>query len=304
MLTAMLLEMRLVSGLSQAQIDEETGLFANGRRLRNRPGQAGRAKPYTRNLICQAYKRLVPSPLSPHLREAHEELVELKRKPGSEALRRFLEINDGVLDDVLRENHPEDGLRRLEYFYFRLLVSFSMAIHGNRQATWCGGRFSHHLIVAQTAAEKGIVLADRLLQSEVHDGEATGRVKRLRALLVINLFQIYLEQYKRGYPNAAGQVVTCDQLKAQFLEQDALGKHWALVEEFPYLWQAIYNGLEQASFLEVEEPALRFYRKLVELDPGFQDFDYTPGEVDALSKEKQMAWFCERFRSTLHTPNP
>lgn len=302
MLTAMLLEMRLVSGLSQAQIDEETCLFANGRRLRNRPGQAGRAKPVTRNLICQAYKRLVPSPLSPHLREAYEELVELKRKPGTEPLRRFLVIYDGILDDVLRENHPADGLRRLEYLYFRLLVSFSLAIHG--QANWCGGRFSHHLIAAQTAAEKGIALADRLLQSEVHDGEATGRVKRLRALIVINLFQIYLEQSKRGYPNAAGQVVTRDQLKAQFLEQDALGKHWALVEEFPYLWQAIYNGLEQASFLEAEEPALRFYRKLVDLDPGFQDFDYSPGEVVSLSKEKEMAWFCERFRSTLHTPNP
>jgi hypothetical protein len=41
---------------------------------------------------------------------------------------------------------------------------------------------------------------------------------------------------------------------------------------------------------------------LKKLDPGFQSFDYSPGEVLAISAEPGMKWFSERYRDRLHKP--
>ena len=54
--------------------------------------------------------------------------------------------------------------------------------------------------------------------------------------------------------------------------------------------------------LRSEDDALYFYGKLMDLDPGFQSFDYSRGEVPALSEVPAMKWFCDRFRDTLHQP--
>jgi len=85
-------------------------------------------------------------------------------------------------------------------------------------------------------------------------------------------------------------------------DRSALAAVRQFLADNPYLWQAAYNGLELASAFESDVDALWFYGELKRLDPGFQSFDYSPGEVPSLSNEPGMAWFCRRYRKQLHVP--
>jgi hypothetical protein len=62
------------------------------------------------------------------------------------------------------------------------------------------------------------------------------------------------------------------------------------------LWQAAVNGLELASRLKASDnDMLFFYTELLRLDPGFERFAYSPGEVVAIKDEPGLAYFRERF---------
>lgn len=56
--------------------------------------------------------------------------------------------------------------------------------------------------------------------------------------------------------------------------------------------------------MEDDSYALWFHRESTRMDPGFQDFDYSPGELVAISVERGMAYFHSKYRDQLHTPNP
>jgi hypothetical protein len=109
---------------------------------------------------------------------------------------------------------------------------------------------------------------------------------------------------KAHYPGRNGRVMTIEEKETLFENKKALPFLKELMIKFPYLWQAPFNGLEQASSLRKDEFALWFYNKLKWLDPGFQDFDYSPGEVLAISAEPGMAYFNAKYRDKLHIPNP
>lgn len=268
------------------------------RRITNEPGFAKRIRPVTRDRIAEAHEARRPFPLIEYLRKAREMLTELKANPGSLKLKNYLMTLDGLLNAY----EPSDQTLLVDYKYMRMMVCMSKALHRGGRAKWFGSHdeWAEHLRRAQANAEEGMEIADAILQQNLRNE----RISRLRGFLFINWVQINQEQTKFGYANLSGKRMTVAEKEKLFREQDALSKLKALIVDFPYLWQAAYNGLEQASSLHEDEFALWFYGELKRLDPGFQDFDYSPGEVPAISAEPGMAFFQAKYRDQLHVPNP
>jgi hypothetical protein len=85
---------------------------------------------------------------------------------------------------------------------------------------------------------------------------------------------------KANFPNLSGKVMSISEMRRLFRKIDALGQLKKVVETFPYLWTAAYDGLEQSSMMEDDSYALWFHSELTRMDPGFQDLDYSPGELE------------------------
>jgi hypothetical protein len=152
---------------------------------------------------------------------------------------------------------------------------------------------------AQRDAESAIKLADQMLLIDPDNRD----VRHLRAILCVNWTQIIQEQVKAKFPNLNGHVMSVTEMRTLFREKDALRQLKEVVENFPYLWTAAYNGLEQSSMLQDDSHALWFYKELKRMDGGWQDFDYSPGDLLAISKEDGMTYFHIKYRDQLHIPN-
>jgi len=278
-------------------VEKAVGIDRKTRRhYTNVAGGALRAGPESTKRINRAHELRRPFPLSDHLRVARAELTRLKAFPGSDELEGFLRVLEGFLE----EHQPENPAKLVEYSYMRMLVSMSKALHSGGRSDWFEGRFGESLRIAQKHAEFGKEVADRLLNIE----PGNEQMSSLQAFLFINWIQIIQEQTKRGYENLSGKKMTFAEKEKLFRDHNALSTLQGLMGQFPYLWQAAYNGLEQASSLKDDVFAIWFYNELKRLDPGFQDFDYTPGEAVAISREPEMVYFHDKYRSELHIANP
>jgi hypothetical protein len=266
------------------------------RRITNEPGFARRVRSVTRERIAEVLEERRPFPLSDYLRKAREVLTELKASPGS----RKLETYVASLDGLLNAHDPSDQKLLVEYKYMRMMACMSKALHRGGRAQWFGSRkeWAEHLRAAQANAEEGMKVAGAVMQKNPSDEQ----IAHLHGFLFINWIQIIQEQAKAGYANLSGKPMSPAEKENLFRSEKALERLKVLMGKFPYLWQAAYNGLEQASSLREDQYALWFYNELKRLDPGFQDFDYSPGEVAAISAEPGMAYFHAKFREQLHTP--
>jgi hypothetical protein len=281
---------------SVAKTAESTGLSPKqvGRILKI-PGQGGAVQENTRRQLAAALEEVSPFPLLiERLKHARKHLLSLERYPGSNSLREFVCSYDGCLDQ-----EPDDDHGRIQFQYIRMMFATSKALYHGGKVNWFNPR-SKHLQDAQKDAESAIKLADQILQNDP-DNE---NVRHLRAILFVNWTQIIQEQVKAKFPNLNGTVMSVTEMRTLFREKNALGQLKEVIEKFPYLWTAAYNGLEQSSMLQDDSWALWFYNELKRMDCGFQDFDYTPGELVAISAERGMAYFHDKYRDQLHTPNP
>lgn len=261
-----------------------------------RPGYGNRASKGSRATIERIARVELPFPLLMRfLRVAREELVRLKAQPGKPALRKYLIILDGFL----KAHEPTDDALLMEFLYMRMMVAMSKALHQGGDPDGLDGSLAAHLAYAQECAQKGMEATDNWLRENPKDV----RVAHLRAVMYVNWIQIHQEQTKAKLPTLSGRVMTTTQLDKMFRDERVLAKLVVLVRLFPYLWQALYNGLELASTLHEDRYAMWFYRGLKKCDSGFQDFDYSPGEVMPISKEIGMKYFAKKYRSTLHIPN-
>lgn len=276
------------------------------RRLWKVPGAANNADPTTREQIAAALEKERPFPVKcAYLRKAREHLTLLKSRPGAEELENYLIELEGFLYAF----DPSDPAVLLEYKYMRMMVCASKALHRGTRTTWFGDRknWVEYLRAAVVNAEEAIPIADAILQQDPEDRD----VAHLRAILLVNWVQLLHEEAKKEYRNIPGKRMSQPELAALLRERQVLSMLKSLLAEFPYLWQAVYNGLELASSqMELadstqkdDDDALWFYETLKRLDPGFQDFDYTPGEVKAISKEPAMRCFHDKYRASRHIPN-
>jgi tetratricopeptide (TPR) repeat protein len=276
----------------QERVVEETGVEERViRHVMNDPGY--RPSATTRALIEQNYDRIVPFPMPPDLHPIREELIEAKADPGKRRLENVLI----KIDALLRLAHPQSPADRLSLRYLRVLGLMSKGLHHGGNVTWFGGPavWKQALADAEDECELAMQEADEVLLTNLAPKERE-MIEQLRPFLLINWLQLIAEQAKEKYKRTAAEA------ESLLRKRDAVQSLRKFLERNPFLWQAAYNGLEIASTLKSDGDALDFYKKLKELDPGFESFDYAPGEVRAISAEPGMAYFSQRYREQLHKP--
>ncbi len=256
---------------------------------------AGRICPIARREVERLLEAYRPFPLGDLYRKSREWLVAEKSRPGSDDLRRCLEILDGYLAQL----RPADETQEMEHHYMCMMVAVSKALHHGRKSGWFGDCTAAHLVCAQEHAEAGLRLAEASRAKKCNED----RVARLQAIFFVNWIMLILEQSKLGEKNLFSVKLKLEHGKQILRAENALVRLKCFVSEFPFLWQAVYNGLEVASTLNADADAIWFYTRLKSLDPGFQDFDYSPGEVLSISREEGMKYFHDKYRQKFHTPN-
>ena len=289
-------ELRDITG-SLAKAAERAGLTErHARRLVKEPGRGALVQENTRQQLAAALEEVSPFPLTlSSLKYGRSLLITLESNPGSNPLRDFL----CSYGELLNNQEPDDDHKRIQFGYMRMMIATSKAMYHGGKVSWFHPR-SEHLRNAQKDAESAIKLADQMLLNDPDNKD----VRHLRAILFVNWTQIIQEQVKAKFPNLSGKVMSVTEMRRLFRETKALGQLKKVVENFPYLWTAAYDGLEQSSMMEDDSHALWFHRELTRMDPGFQDFDYSPGELVAISAEHGMTYFHNKYRDQLHTPNP
>jgi hypothetical protein len=270
---------------------------ASDRRLRDIvriPGEGARVDKRLREDTRLAYLRKNPFPLPEYMLYARDELVVLKAWPGSAELRRRIIEVEGMLARHSPDSVWDDASRD----YLLGFTATSRATHHHNQDNWFGGRKGWKSAIEEAEAFhwKGHQKIVHALSAPLPrtDQEI---LRRLDQALYNNWLCAVGEQMKFGRSRVEVRNIL---EKAQALESLK-----QFLEDNSYLWQAAANGLEIASSIESsDEWMLYFYNKLKEIDPGFQSFDYSPGEIPALSAEPELANFCARFRNELHIDNP
>jgi hypothetical protein len=244
-------------------------------------------------LIDENYERIVPFPMPSDLRAIRAELVEAKAEPG----RRRLEIVLMKIDALLRLAHPRNCVDLLSLRYLTVLSLMSKALHAGTNPTWFGGppAWKQALADAEDECELAMQEADDALLTDLTPEERE-MIEKLRPFLLINWLQLIAEQAKLNYKRTQADA------EKLLRERNAIQSLRNFLEFNPFLWQAAYDGLEIASTLKLDDDALHFYGILKNLDRGFSSFDYSPGEVKAISAEPGMAYFSQKYRAKLHKP--
>lgn len=261
----------------------------------NTPGKGATISLTMRALIDNEHESLRPFPLPDDLRIAHNVLVRLKANPGSAELRDYLIMMEGLL---LRAKPSIAEAACITYMLG--MLNWSKAFHHGRKATWFGGmnNWKAYALQAEHEFEAAREFADKAQDAELAAAEKE-LILQLKPTIICNWFGVVAEQAKRGYRRSFPEVL--ELLK----ERKCVELLRSFVEDNPYLWQAIFNGLELSSWFQSAPDALWFYDHLKNADPGFQSFDYSPGEVPSIAKEPGMKWFHDEFRDRLHVPtNP
>jgi hypothetical protein len=297
MYPAKLLHMKELLGGAWSPFDEYIGIDKRLRRLIvNKPGYAARIDRRTQAALDMAYEQLQPFPLPEHHGLSRKRWLFLKQRPGDTELREFVIMLEGYL---LR-SQPRSIAERIADGYMKaVVVGMSKGLHHKNMHGWFGGHAGWKLALAEaeTECERNIRMADEALIDDLSRDDRY-MVERLRVLLIVNWIALVLEQAKRGYHRKV------DEALVLLEERGALETLTRSLREYPYIWQIAYNGLDLASMLKRDAEALEFYQHLKRLDPGFQSFDYPPGEAPALSAEPGMAHFCRQYREQLHIPLP
>jgi hypothetical protein len=276
----------------QERVSKETGLDQRVlRHIMNDPGYTTSTS--TQALINLNYDRIVPFPMSEEFRLFRKELTEAKAEPGGQKLEDALIKIDGLL----RVGRPQSAVDMVSLTYLRVLNLMSKGLHHGTRATWFGGplAWKQFLSQAEDECQRGMLDADQALVTDL-TAEDRKMIEQLRPFLLINWLDLIIEQAKKGYKRTNEEAVEL------LRKSDALLALRGFLERNPFLWQAAYNGLETASTLKSDNDALWFYERLVDLDPGWQSFDYSPGEVVSISVEAGMAYFSQRYRQRLHRP--
>jgi hypothetical protein len=263
------------------------------------PGAGATMRQHSREKIAGVHEECRPFPLRDEfLSSARSLYVDLKAKPGLPPLRKYLITLDGFL-----KVDPADEVQLVQYLYMRTVVSGSKALHHGGNANWFTNEDlprSKHLQDSQAHSERGMEVADEILRKHPEYED----IRHLRGLLFINWSQTILEQAKANWPDRNGRKRSLVGLNDDFRQNDVINTHKRILADFPYLWQAAYNGLEHSCVVRQDDDALFFHSELKRLDAGWQDFDYSPGEVLAISAEKGMSYFHNKYRDKLHIPNP
>lgn len=250
------------------------------------PGEGAKVRDFTAQRIVSEYHTMRPYPLKPWQRVFRDELVEAKAEPGSMKLLVKIQQIKGAVSD----SYPSCTLGKFGNNYLMYLACFSHAFHHSNSPNF--GTESEWRAYSKAAEEElsaGLLIIRQLLKDPPPDANQ----EQLECLEEIFFSNLMITVFFRSQHKHARSM---DDVLKYLREQDAVGKLRKFLKSNPYLWQAAYNGLEFSSRLHADDATMFwFYYRLCENDPGFTDFDYSPGEVASINAEDGMAYFRSRY---------
>jgi hypothetical protein len=255
------------------------------------PGYGAEVSDRLRVIARNAVEEIDPFPLPLHFNLTRKSFSLLKKRPGSPELRDRINEIEGTLSAASYTSAFDNAGK----CYLLALTAISRGLHHGTNATWFGGKRLEAIQDAQSWCLEGRKYVEAPA-ADLTDEELINRKKLDYALFSNWLIAVASEsKFKSG----RSKEVTHGILK----DADVVGVLKRFLEENKFLWQAAANGLELTSTLgSPDEDMLYFYDRLTALDPGFTSFDYSPGEVPAISNEPGMKRFHDKFRASLHKP--
>lgn len=258
--------------------------------LTTKPGAANSINDRNKKAINEYYNNVNPFPLPDHQNLCRTHFEALKVRSGSqELLEKIIEIEGWV-----EYSDPDSKFVSAGNYYLSFMAKFSRAMHRKSNVNFCTeNQIPDYLKDAENALRTGLKIIHEALQDPLLTKEYD-KLHNLGEIMYMNLVVtcVARSDFPGGYSN--------DELKEILNSMNSIDNLKKLVDTKPYMWQAAYNGLEVASRLERDDATLKyFYGKLVEMDPGFKDLSYKPGEAKALDEEPAMNFFIGR----IHTNN-
>lgn len=256
--------------------------------LTTKPGAANNINDKNKKTINEFYNKVNPFPLPDHQNLCRTNFELLKTRSGSqELLEKIIEIEGWV-----EYSDPVSKFVSAGNYYLSFMAKFSRAIHRESNVNFCTeNQIPAYLKDAENALRTGLGIIHEALQDPLLSNEHN-KLSDLSEIMYMNLVVtcVARSDFSGGYSS--------DELKDILNSMNGIDNLKNLVETKPYMWQAAYNGLEIASRLERDDATLKyFYGKLVEMDPGFRDLSYKPGEAKALNEEPAMSFFIDRIRT-------
>lgn len=193
-----------------------------------------------------------------------------------------------------RERNGNNDYEKAEFTFVLAHLSFSFAFHG---PCW------HELTKARPGYAKdtlqlyntAIELVNKTDPSVLSDEQASHRSSFIE-LLELNAMETKWQMAKRRYLPRKECLKDLEERKILQRLHDA--------SRSPYnvgVWQIPHNGLIYACQLhslkdhDHYEDMKTFHEKLVEVQPGFHSWDFTPGEVKTLREDEDLKAFRQNF---------
>jgi hypothetical protein len=238
--------------------------------------------------VEELFEREYPFPLPEYQKNIRARLISAKQKGRWKGLLEvIIEIEGIVADCAPKEPLHAAGLKYLEFLacHARAILNPTYMIFGDRIAR------RESLFRCISAAGEGRSIIAKALKDT-----PTRADSKFLAELDVWLFMNWVV--------AIGSYVFGDtppdpaKLNKTLQACNAIATFKRALVDLPYEWRVPYNGLDTTSRqLAPDEDLALFYQRLVTFDPGFADFDYTPGEVLPINKNPEFKHFRERYKA-------
>jgi hypothetical protein len=206
--------------------------------------------------------------------------------PDEYDLLRFIEDHLVIVDFLRSQNAYE----KAEFMYILGHLNYSRAFHGH-WVNRVGGK------ALRASAQEAFRIyndeAPKLVRgTDLQDltEEQASRRSSFLDLLELNAMETKWQMAKHRH-------VSLQECLKWLDEQNVLGRLRAasLVPHNVGVWTIPHNGLIFASQLNRVEEMKFFYGKLVEVQPGFSDWDFSPGETQTLRQDDDLEAFRQAF---------
>ncbi len=265
-------EIKKVTGWTQEQISEETGLhLSTVSRIFRMPDYMGNETSY--KLIKQLHEETVSSPFPLYIEQLFNLYEDWKEHYTKKEFLRHLNILENLV-----KHHKE--LDSIELSACRL--------------NWLLGHIEY---------DRTFYLKNK----PIIQGAETALVWYKKSLNIINLHNnqnLLIQKYKIQQCIVSVKFNCCEQshrsqseeIRRWFLEMDYLQLVTEVIKEDSWNWMAARNGLVAASILEDFEKCLFFWNAMINVSKNFKNLNFTPSKNwVSLKEDSDLQWFINQL---------
>lgn len=255
--------------------------------------------------VTRRIRRTLVSGVANIILENYREHKDKLLYPDTTYLLRFIHDH---LEIVPRLQRGADAYEKRELDYVLAHLLYSLAFHFKSNALVDGVTCNNaavraHAIYTTTALDVQAFDPTTLTEQQAAHQQAFAQ------LLELNALEIRWQMARRGLLLKKGSLTELAEsdpvaiLRArkacleELAAQDILGRlRSALtIPQNAGVWQIPHTGLIFASLLNNRDDMEFFHAKLVEVQPGFRSWDFTPGETETLGKDSDLENFRKAF---------